>query len=88
MELLVATMMAVVWLGFGIALVAAPARLSLVWHAVRRSSPLVQLIAWILLLPWMIGLALWESGWSPFMRRCLIAVFAVSCCIVVYQSMV
>ena len=44
-----------------------------------QAQPFVMRAAmWLLLLPWMVGLAIWRLGWVPTARTVLILVMAVS----------
>jgi hypothetical protein len=52
-------------------------RIDAVWTWARDLPLLVKLIAWFLLLPWMLGSSVWTSGWSEWVRLSLVLVFAV-----------
>lgn len=63
----------VLWLAFGAALVASQGSLDQVWQTVSSLPLIVQLLVWLLLLPVMAGLWIWESsGWSTIVRVGLI----------------
>src|SRR5688572_11287309 len=65
------------WLAFAWALVARPVVLDRAWHGVRRLPMVVEAVVWVAFLPWLSGLAIWESGWrTPQVRR--LAVLAVA----------
>lgn len=59
---------AVIWLAFGAALVFSQGSLDAAWQAIRGVPLLVQLVAWLLFLPVMIGLWVWETTWPLFLR--------------------
>jgi hypothetical protein len=52
-------------------------RLEAVWNAIRQLPTVVEVIAWIALLPWMLGMAVWSSGWVGWLRVLLVLCFAV-----------
>jgi hypothetical protein len=54
---------AMLWAGFAIALVVNHEWLGLVWDWVRTLPSLVEIIVWVLFLPIMAGLWIWESSW-------------------------
>jgi hypothetical protein len=41
-------------------------------HSRGRRSPL-QVVEGVVLLPWMLGLAVWEAGWALWLRLLLVA---------------
>jgi hypothetical protein len=63
------------WGGF-FALVVAD-RLDNVWHWARDLPLLVELVMWLLTFPWLLGTAVWESSWAPWLRVGLVASFAI-----------
>lgn len=66
-----------IWIWFGWTLATRPAVLDRAWSGVRALPLLAKPIVWIGLLPWLSGLAIWESGWrTPRVR--LIAVIALA----------
>lgn len=56
------------WIAFGATLVAAAGSLDGLWSWVREQSLVVQGVMWVLLLPWMAALAIWESSWVLWLR--------------------
>jgi hypothetical protein len=54
-----------------------PVLLDRAWGGVRRLPLLAKPIVWIAFLPWLSGLAIWESGWRTPRAR-LIAVVIVA----------
>jgi hypothetical protein len=59
---------AMLWIGFAIALVANRDWLDLLWDWVRALPSIAQIIVWVLFLPIMVGLWIWESSWSVLVR--------------------
>ena len=67
------------WLAFGWALAARPAVLARTWGRVRGLPLLAKPLVWIAFLPWLSGLAIWESNWAtPRARRLLVLLVAVA----------
>jgi hypothetical protein len=65
------------WAGFGIAMWAAPATLTDIWEWAGDLSMAFKVIVWVLGLPWMIGLAVLQAGWSESVRVALVAGLAL-----------
>ena len=59
---------ALLWAGFAIALVVNPLWLDLLWNWVRALPPVAEIIVWVLFLPIMVGLWIWESSWPDLVR--------------------
>ena len=57
---------AMLWVGFAIALVVNPEWLDLLWNWVRALPSVAEIIVWVLFLPIMTGLWIWESSWPAF----------------------
>ena len=53
----------VLWVGFAIALIVNREWLDLIWNWVRALPFVVEIIVWVLFLPIMAGLGVWESSW-------------------------
>jgi hypothetical protein len=66
------------WLAFGAALVTNPGILDSVWQSFRGLPLLVQLVVGLLLLPWVVGLWIWESGWPLWLRLLLMVGLGVA----------
>jgi len=64
---------AIVWVAFGAALVASQGSLDQAWQAIRELPLVVQIVVWILFLPVMAGLWVWETT-LPFLVRLLLVV--------------
>ena len=59
---------AMLWVGFTIALVVNREWLDLLWNWVRALPSVAEIIIWLLFLPIMVGLWIWESSWSDLVR--------------------
>ena len=59
---------AVLWVGFAIALVVNREWLDLLWNWVQALPSMAEIIVWVLFLPIMVGLWIWESSWSDLVR--------------------
>jgi len=59
---------AVVWVAFGAALIWSQGSLDQAWTTIRELPLLVQIVAWVLFLPVMAGLWVWETGWPLVVR--------------------
>lgn len=63
---------AVLWAAFGIALVVSHGSVDAAWQAIRTLPLVVQGIMWLLFLPVMAGLWVWETSWPLIVRLTLI----------------
>ena len=61
------------WLALGVAIIRAPARVDTAWRRLRSLPLLVQLLAWVLLLPVVAAIAVWQLGWPKVARATLVA---------------
>jgi len=59
---------ATLWVGFAIALVVNREWLDLLWNWVRALPAVAEIIVWVLFLPIMAGLWIWESSWPTLVR--------------------
>lgn len=57
---------------FAYYLVADPARLDAIWQWTRSLNILVQLVLWLLFLPWMAALWIWTLPWALWLRLVLV----------------
>ena len=64
---------AVLWVAFGAALIWSQGSLDQAWETVRGLPLIVQIGAWLLFLPVMAGLWIWETTWPLIVRVVLIA---------------
>jgi hypothetical protein len=68
-----------IWIVFGWALAARPIVLDHTWGRVRRLPLLAKPVVWVAFLPWLTGLAVWESNWgTPRARRIAVALVALA----------
>ena len=65
------------WVGFGLAMWAAPELLLDIWEWVGGLSIAAELVFWILGLPWMLALAVWQTAWPAGVQVALIAGIAL-----------
>jgi len=56
------------WVGFAIALVVNREWLNLLWNWVQALPSVSEIIVWVLFLPIMVGLWIWESSWPDLVR--------------------
>jgi hypothetical protein len=61
---------AILWIGFAIALLVNPEWLDLLWNWVRALPSVAEILVWVLFLPIVVGLWIWESSW-PVLSRLL-----------------
>lgn len=66
---------AALWVGFAWALIASQGSLDAAWHWIRSQPLIVQGVVWLLFLPVVAGLWIWESAWPAVVR--LVLVFGV-----------
>jgi hypothetical protein len=59
---------AMLWVGFAIALVVNREWLDLLWNRVQALPSVAEIIVWVLFLPIMVGLWIWESSWPDLVR--------------------
>jgi len=67
---------AAMWVALGVAIVRAPARVDAAWRRLRALPLLVQLLAWVLLLPVVAAVAIWQLGWPKIARVVVVAAIA------------
>jgi hypothetical protein len=68
---------ATMWLALGVAIVVAPARVDAAWRRLRALPLLVQALAWVLLLPIVAGIAVWQLGWPRLARMTVVLGIAI-----------
>lgn len=64
---------AILWIGFGYALVTSQGSLDAAWQWVRALPLLVQGVVWLLFLPVVVALWIWETTWPIILRLILVA---------------
>jgi hypothetical protein len=78
--------MVTVWGAFLGVLLRAPRTLDRAWLGVRAMPAVVAATIWLLTLPWMAALAIWESRWKgPTARLLAVVVLAVACVIATFN---
>jgi hypothetical protein len=70
---LLLVLFAAMWVALGVAIVRAPARVDAAWRRLRALPLLVQLLAWVLLLPIVAGIAVWQLAWPRLARLSVVA---------------
>jgi hypothetical protein len=63
---------AAIWVAFGAGLVLSQGSIGQVWETIRGLPLIVQLVAWLLFLPVMVGLWIWETTWPLVVRLVLV----------------
>jgi hypothetical protein len=58
----------VLWVGFAIALVVNREWLDILWNWAGGLPLLPKIIVWVVLLPIMVGLLIWQSSWPALLR--------------------
>jgi hypothetical protein len=58
----------ILWIGFAVALVVNREWMDLLWDWVRALPSLAEIIVWVIFLPIMVGLWIWESSWAALVR--------------------
>ena len=72
----VSTLFVVLWFAFAAAVFAIPETLDDVWRSLRQRSLLTQAVLWLLLLPIIAGLFIWERNWHRIVRLSLVVAIA------------
>ncbi len=65
--------LAILWLGFGAALVLDRGMLDMTWQMFGSWPPVLQVLIGLLVLPLIVGLWIWETAWPLVVRVLLIA---------------
>jgi hypothetical protein len=63
---------AVIWVAFGAGLLLSQGSIDQAWQAIRDLPLIVQVFVWLLFLPVMIGLWVWETTWPLILRLVLV----------------
>jgi hypothetical protein len=63
------------WIAFFVMLVGE--RLDDLWRWARDLPLVLELGLWLLTFPWLLGTAVWQSSWTPWLRVALVASFAI-----------
>ena len=59
---------AALWVAFGVAILRSQSSLEAAWRRIRALPLLLEGLAWLLFLPFLVGLAIWRRSW-PFVAR-------------------
>jgi len=65
------------WTAFFVLVAVSPGTLLDMWGWVRDLSWPLEVLMWIVFLPWMLALAVWQTDWAAWLRWTLIILFAV-----------
>jgi hypothetical protein len=63
---------AIMWIAFTVGLIWSQGSLDQAWNAIRGLPLIVQVVVWLLFLPVMIGLWIWETSWPLIVRLVLV----------------
>lgn len=63
---------AAIWVAFGAGLVLSQGSIDQAWETIRGLPLILQLLAWLLFLPVMAGLWIWETTWPLVVRLVLV----------------
>jgi hypothetical protein len=72
------TILAALWLAFAVALLASRSSLDATWRGVGALSLPVKGVVWLLTLPVMVGLAVWEGVWRTRSWPVIVRLFVVA----------
>jgi hypothetical protein len=62
----------VIWIAFAAGLIFSQGSVDQAWQTIRELPLIVQVVVWILFLPVMIGLWIWETSWPLVVRLVLV----------------
>ena len=63
---------AVIWIAFAVGLIFSQGSVDQAWQTIRGLPLIVQIGVWVLFLPVMIGLWVWETSWPLILRLVLV----------------
>jgi ABC-type amino acid transport system permease subunit len=63
---------ALIWIAFAIGLVWSQGTVDQAWESIRELPLLLQIVVWILFLPVIAGLWVWETSWPVLVRLALV----------------
>jgi len=64
---------ALIWVAFGVGLIWSQGSIDQAWQTIRGLPLVIQAVVWLLFLPVMIGLWVWETTW-PFVVRLILVI--------------
>lgn len=71
-NIFVFVLFATLWLGFAFALFVTQGSLDAVWRWITGQHQVIQVVIWILFLPVVMGLWIWESAWPLLLRLTMV----------------
>jgi hypothetical protein len=66
------------WLAFAVLAVTSEGALDRIWDRVGDLPLVLEVIVWLLTLPWLLALAVWESAWSDTARVAVVLAIATA----------
>lgn len=63
---------AIIWVAFAAGLIFSQGSVDQAWQTIRDLPLIVQIVIWVLFLPVMIGLWIWETSWPLIVRLVLV----------------
>ena len=63
---------AVIWVAFAAGLIFSQGSVDQAWQTIRDLPLIIQIVVWVLFLPVMIGLWIWETSWPLIVRLVLV----------------
>jgi len=63
---------AIIWVAFGAGLIFSQGSVDQAWQTIRALPLIVQIAVWVLFLPVIIGLWIWETSWPLIVRLVLV----------------
>ncbi|MGB0872404.1 MAG: hypothetical protein ACPGYP_04625 [Solirubrobacterales bacterium] len=67
----------VAWIVFFVLLIFSPDTLTDIWEWVQDLALVWELLIWLFTFPYMLALAVWESGWADWQRIALVVAIAL-----------
>ncbi|HEX5695006.1 MAG TPA: hypothetical protein VFZ15_01380 [Acidimicrobiia bacterium] len=74
------------WALFAITAAVSPETLTDIWAEVETLPFAVRIVVWVVALPWMLAIAIWQGSWPDLARFSLIAALAVASLWTFYPS--
>ena len=63
---------AIIWVAFAAGLIFSQGSVEQAWQTIRDLPLIIQIVVWVLFLPVMIGLWIWETSWPLIVRLVLV----------------
>jgi hypothetical protein len=64
---------AIIWVAFAVGLIWSQGSIDQAWATIRALPLIVQIVVWVLFLPVMVGLWVWETTWPLVLRLIVVA---------------